>query len=250
MLMILAAFLATTTHACPAFAAEGLLPQAPAAVVICFDGYALGHSAADREPLWSAEHLTAAGVATALKAKRAGDFHPELLLPKSDRAELSDYLCADQFDRGHMTPVGDFGVTSEENDTFTLANMVPQLDTLNEGLWAGLEGAVRQLAQHEGELYIVTGPVFGSSPAKLKGRVTVPIATFKAVWDPATHFASAYVAQNDASGAYKVVSISTLQEEIGFDPFPGLAPAIKAHVSDLPKPLKLDSALKPRACTK
>lgn len=245
--VVLAAFLAHGAQACPQFFPAGQPPQAQSVRVICFDGYSLAHAAAARGPVWSAEHLTAAGVGQALAAKRVGDFHPEALLPKAERAELADYRCA-PFDRGHMTPVGDFGEPSAESDTFTLANMVPQAPELNEGLWAGIEGAVRAWARRDGELYIVTGPIYAASPERLKGRVAIPAATWKAVYDPSTGTAAAYVAPNDASGAYHVETIVTLAWEIGFDPFPGISTHAKAALSDLPHPLKGNAQLKPRAC--
>lgn len=248
LLPILAAFVATLSHGCPQFAAGGQVPQAPGAVEICYDGYTLGHSASVRGPVWSAEHLTAEGVDAALKAKRAGAFHPEPLLPKAGRAELSDYLCGPDVDRGHMTPVGDFGIASQENDTFTLANMTPQRAELNEGLWAGIEGAVRKLAQQDGELYVVTGPLFAADPARLKGRVAIPSATWKAVYDPKIIAAEVIVATNDASGAWKVISLDDLAQLIGFDAMPGAPAAVKAEAWPMIVPLKGDSALKARAC--
>lgn len=247
--IILAAFVATAVHGCPAFFPGGQAPAAPGVVQICYDGYSLGHSASDRGPVWSAEHLTAAGVTAAEAAKRTGTFHAETLLPKSDRAELSDYRC-EPFDRGHMSPVGDFGVASEEDDTFTLANMTPQAATLNEGLWAGIEGAVRQLAIGAGEVYVVTGPRFAPNPPRLKGRVAIPAATWKAVYVPRTGRAFVYVAANDASGKYFVETVSALTAQIGFDPMPGAPPAAKdpSQVPAAPAPLKGDAPLKPRAC--
>lgn len=249
MFIVLAAFVATLGHGCPQFSPADHIPDAGKMVtVICYDGYGLGYDAAMREPRWSAEHLTAAGVEAALKAKRAGAFHPEALLPKADRAELTDYRC-EPFDRGHMTPVGDFGITSEENDTFTLANMVPQDPELNEGAWAGIEGAVRKQAQLDGELYIVTGPGFGPHPTMLKGRVAVPSFTWKAVWSPSGGWAAAYVAANDASGHWRPATVAELAELIGFDPMPGVSAEVKATAHALPQPLKGNSDLKPRTCT-
>lgn len=247
--LILAAFIAAAGHGCPQMFAGGAPPAAAGVVQICYDGYSLGHDAVLREPLWSAEHLTAAGVAEALAAKRAGTFHPEKLLPKADRAELADYRCQ-PFDRGHLTPVGDFGQADLENDTFTLANMVPQAPALNEGLWAGIEGAVRQLAQQDGEVYVVTGPRFAPAPPLMNGRVAIPAATWKAVYDPAAGRAYAYVATNDATGAYYVETVSALAAQLGFDPMPGAPEAAKnpPAAPDAPKPLKGNADLKPRAC--
>ena len=36
--------------------------------------------------------------------------------------------------------------------------MVPQVHANNAGIWAGIEGATRQLAMDEGEVYVVSGP--------------------------------------------------------------------------------------------
>jgi endonuclease G len=246
--VILAAAVAAAAQACPQFFAGGVPPRPSAPVAeICFDGYALGHNAAVRTPSWSAEHLTAAGVAAAMRAKRAGAFHPERLLPRADRSELRDYRCA-PFDRGHMTPVGDFGDPGQEGDTFSLANMIPQVPELNEGRWAGVEGAVRELAQRDGEIYVVTGPGFGSTPGRINGRVAIPSSVWKAIYDPAGGWAGAYVAPNDASGRWRVASIAALAALIGFDPMPGLPETVKASAGPLPAPLKGNSALKPRSC--
>ncbi len=248
--LILAAFLATTAHACPATDfAGGVPPAAPGVVVICEDGYSLGHSAERREPLWSAEYLSAAGVAEALAAKRFGTFHPEPLLPKADRSELQDYLCAGDKDRGHMVAVGDKGKPEQENATFSLANMVPQNDELNEGLWAGIEGAVRTLAQQDDELYVVTGPLFDPAHTLLlNGRVAIPTQVWKAVYVPKTKRAAVYVAENDASGTWHTETVAELASQIGFDPMPGLPDAVKYAKGDLPAPTKLDSVLKLRTC--
>jgi len=128
--------------------------------------------------------------------------------------------------------------------------MTPQVPALNEGLWAGIEGAVRALAQRDGELYIVTGPQFAPDPPRLKGRVAVPAATWKAVYDPKTGTAFVYVAENDDSGKYFVETVGALAAQLGFDPMPGLPAAVKnpGAPPPAPAPLKGNSALKPRAC--
>lgn len=245
--IVFAAFVASPGHACEQFFVGGQPPAATAVTQLCFDGYSLGHDPATRGPRWSAEHLTAAGVAAALKAKRAGDFHPEPLLPVAARATPKDYDCSG-FDRGHMTPVGDFGVASQEDDTFTMANMVPQAPELNEGVWAGIEGAVRALAQADGELYVVTGPAFGSHPGAIGSGVKVPSATWKAVYDPKLDRAAAYIAPNDATGAYRVAALDDLTLMIGFDPMPGLSHDAKMRALDLPPATKGNSVLPSRAC--
>ncbi|MBS0384069.1 MAG: DNA/RNA non-specific endonuclease, partial [Proteobacteria bacterium] len=115
-------------------------------------------------------------------------------------------------------------------------NIAPQAPSLNRGLWEEIEVAVRNLAETDGELFVVTGPIFANATATLNGRVRVPSAMFKAVFDPRRRQAAAYVADNVAGAGYRVVSIEQLREIVGFDAFPSLPAAIKARAMDLPTP--------------
>ena len=248
MFIVLAAFVASLSHGCPQFFAGAVEPITPGAVEICYDGYALGHSAQAREPLWSAEHMTPQGAQAALTAKRFGSFHVEKLIPPADRSKPADYRCS-IYDKGHMTPVGDFGDKAEEADTFSMANMVPQNAALNEGLWAGIEGALLKAAASGQEFYIVTGPGFGINPSKLNDRVTIPSSTWKAVYSPSGGWAATYLAANDASGHLRAASVAELASLSGFDPMPGVPAAIKAVAGPLPQPTKGTPALPARNCT-
>ena len=80
-------------------------------------------------------------------------------MPENDRAELADYERSG-YDRGHMAPNADFATRKRQAESFSLANMVPQVHENNAGVWAGIEGAARQLAKREGELYVISGPAF------------------------------------------------------------------------------------------
>jgi len=60
-----------------------------------------------------------------------------------------------------MSPNADFATRSAQAESFSLANMVPQVHANNAGIWAGIEGVTRQLALQEGELYVVSG---GAAP--------------------------------------------------------------------------------------
>jgi endonuclease G, mitochondrial len=203
---------------------------------LCFDAFAVLASGVTRGPLWSAEHPTAASLAAARGTARVNLFHPEDALPIEDRAELADYARSG-FDRGHMTPSGDMPDAAAQQQSFTLANVVPQAPKLNRGAWSSIESAVRRLAEKEGELYVVTGPVFeGADLQALRGRVLVPTSTYKAVYDPTVGAAGAYVCTNVSEPECRVVSVAALAQLTGIDPFPAVPDGVKAVATRLPLP--------------
>jgi endonuclease G, mitochondrial len=203
---------------------------------LCYSGYAVLHSGVTRTPLWSAEHLTRERIEGARETARVNTFHPDPNLPESERAVLSDYARSG-FDRGHMAPSGDMPDPQSQDESFSLANMIPQNPDNNRHLWEAIERAVRDLTMRDGEVYVVTGPIFsGENLQSLKGRVLVPTQIFKAVYDPKRHGAAAYVVQNAEGNDSRVISIAELQQLAGIDPFPALPQAAKPNAIELPKP--------------
>ena len=242
MLVLLPGSVAAQT-ACPANFAAGQPPRltnpklAAQTRELCFRAFAVLHSGLTRTPLWSAEHLTREAVQAARSLGRVNAFHAEERLSAVQRAELSDYTRSG-FDRGHMAPSGDMPDEASQQESFSLANMVPQAPQLNRGIWEGIESAVRDLAAAEGEVYVLTGPIFqGSNLQALKGRVLVPTETYKAVYAPRRGWAGAYVCTNTEEPACRTVSIAQLQQETGIDVFPALPEATKTALAPLPKPM-------------
>jgi endonuclease G len=203
---------------------------------ICYLEFALGFSGDTKTPLWSAEHLTATQVS--VEIPRRGEFHVEESLSPRDRSDLADYR-GSGFDRGHMSPSGDEDSWTAQIQTFSLANVVPQAPGLNRGIWQDFEDIARALAERDGEVYVVTGPIFAKVSQYLNGRVRVPAEIFKAIYDPSTGLVGAYVAQNDSSGRHFQVSIDQLFKLSGIDVFPGLIDAAKAADSELPLPARI-----------
>lgn len=219
----------------PAIKSEKLTPQT---YPICFSEIAVLYSGMARTPLWSAERLTASRIelAKTLTRLRSNAFHEELSLPEEVRAELNDYRRSG-FDRGHMAPNGDMSTPQSQEESFSLANMIPQDPCNNEVIWEGIESAVRNLALAENEVYVVTGPAFlGAEIQSLKGRVLVPTHVYKAVYIPSRNAAGAYFAPNDGSQDFDAISISDLETKVGIDVFPQLDDKIKRKAMELPTP--------------
>jgi len=202
---------------------------------VCFEAFAVLHSGISRTPLYSAEHLTQANLKAAGTLSRKDSFHPESALPARDRAELKDYARSG-YDRGHMSPNADFATRSAQAESFSLANMVPQVHANNAGVWAGIEGAARQLATSEGELYVVSGPAFIGDDIKQVGRVLVPTHIWKVLYSPKQQRAGAYVVTNDETREYSAVSVSDLEKMVGLKLLPGLPQQVRDGGMMLPKP--------------
>ena len=228
---------------CPQFFPGG---QPPALVnprlgqrttLLCNDAYAVLASGVTHGAMWSAEHPTSASLDAARGIQRQGRFHADDGLPPADQAQLADYRRSG-FDRGHMTPSGDMPDEPAQQQTFSLANMVPQTAELNRGVWEGVESAVRNLAAREGELYLVTGPAFVGQRIQSIGPdgVLVPSSTWKAVYDPRAGGAGVYVCRNTTSPSCDIVSVATLTRTVGIDPFPGLPDRMKETAMSLPEP--------------
>jgi len=200
---------------------------------LCFFDYAVLHSGVTRTPLWAAEHLTKKGLAKQIN--RDDDFHAELSLPRDQRAELEDYS-GSGYDRGHLAPAGDMTTDKAMRESFSLANMTPQLPAHNRGLWSSIEKKTRDLATKRGELYVVSGAIFaGSSIKRINKRVFVPTSYFKAVYDPKTGESGAYLVPHDDSKDYTTVSIDELAKVGGIDRFPSINASSKRKAMELPK---------------
>lgn len=204
---------------------------------LCFGGFAVMFSGLSRTPLWSAEHLTPERIAQAKTLPRKNAFHAERRLPKDVRSTLADYEGSVSYDRGHLSPSRDMPTMEQQNESFSLANIIPQDAENNEILWEGVESAVRSLVSSRGELYVITGPIFsGDKLTRLNGRVLVPTHVFKAIYDPKRKIGAAYLAKNAPGMGYQALSLQEIEHLAGAILFPQVDTAVKTKAMSLPAP--------------
>ena len=227
--------------ACPNFFIAGKAPVLDASLTsrtteVCHTEYVLFASGVTKGPLYSAEHLTADQVAGADSISRSGSWHQETGIPSADRSQSSDYTNSG-YDRGHMTPAGDASTLASEGETFSMANVVPQVHKLNAGEWEKIETYVRGLATQLGDVYVVTGPAFAtdSVPTIGKDGVAVPEYTWKAVYEPGVG-AAAFLCTNEDDYTCTVISMVDVKTMSGVDPFPSLSSSMKSNPIDLTLP--------------
>lgn len=169
----------------------------PPPVEICRSRYLLTFDSETRLARWVMQRLDADAL-TGEAERRKSRFAPDPALPEAAQAALADYK-GSGFDRGHLAPAADFKADQQAMDeSFYLTNVAPQVGSgFNRHLWARLEAAVRARVRDGGEVYVVTGPVVIEGGETIgEGRVPVPTAFFKAVYDAETGETLAWLVPN------------------------------------------------------
>lgn len=194
---------------------------------LCFDSFAVMHSGESKTPLYTVEKLNRARLADAKDESRTDRFYEEARVPSAERARLSDYK-GSGYDRGHMAPAADMPNPAAMAQSFSLANMVPQAQENNRGVWAKrVEAATRQYVERaQGDVYVFTGPVF-SGPVKTIGesRVWVPSHLYKLVYDVNSKRAWAFWVENtDDARISRPISYQELVQRTGIEFLPGASP--------------------------
>lgn len=165
IILIILSGSAWADSACPAFYPGGKQIVVPHSVELCNSFYVVEFDTTLNAPIISAERFRT----TTAHISRSNDFHPDIRLDVSARAERSDYARSG-YDQGHLTPAGDATTPEEMHDSFDLANMTPQWPTLNRQSWRLMEIEVRKLKPD----YIVTGAIY-SQKQKYIGQHHVPV---------------------------------------------------------------------------
>lgn len=195
---------------------EGLeLPANPDGLPLTrHTGFTLLYDEEHEQPLWVAYHLTQEELYGT--AKRKDNFRSDDSIP-TESAALSDYR-GSGYDRGHLIPAADQSWSEEAmSDSFYMSNMSPQEPQFNRGIWSTLEATVRNFADTEGEVYVVTGPILTDGPYETIGnsKVTVPKHYYKVILDYAEpdFKAIGFVLPNEGSGE-RVESFATTVREV------------------------------------
>jgi endonuclease G len=187
---------------------------------VCHEGYTAAVDRATLIPRWVAYRLTGDHVVGC--SMRQNDFHADDQLPAGRRQEPEDYK-GSGFDRGHQAPAEDFAWNAAEmSDSFSMANMAPQVPGLNREEWEHLEETVRAWAFARGELIVYVGPIARTSQETIgDDRVAVPEGFWKVVVDPASREALAFIMPQQAISKGDLrpwqTSIENVEAEAGVD---------------------------------
>jgi endonuclease G len=194
------------------------VPASMKPLALCSDNFAVLYSQTSKTPLVVVERLNAAQLQDAKGEERTNQFYPDPRIPKSGRAELSDYRSQHPaVDRGHQSPAADAPNPNAMAQSFALSNMVPQDPTNNRKIWSKVESDVRKFAKRaDGNVFVFTGPLFDSGHSTIgDNQVWVPTRLFKLVYDASSKRAWAYVLPNAETRIEKPMDYDTFVKSTG-----------------------------------
>ena len=200
----------------------------------------------DHESLWVAYPLN-----NSLKGSgsRSNAWGYDALLPVDLQPNITGGSYGGGWTRGHQLPSADRPKTVAANaSTFVPTNMTPQDYDFNAGIWASLEGQVRNYSSKSDTLYVVTGALFDDSTlytgSNTGFKVKVPTHYFKALLYKGSssyatdgYMAAGFLLPHDSgisNGNYLdyIMSIDKLEEETGIDFFPNLIKVLGKDKAD------------------
>jgi endonuclease G len=186
----------------------------PNTTLECHEGYALQHDNSAKIPVWVGWTITPEETVGCVA--RTDSFAADLILPKGQRSEVSDYVRSG-YDKGHLAPDGDMSYDAlVERESFLMSNMSPQLPSLNRGAWKQLESQTREWALlRNHNLTVYSGNVYTLGKSKTIGenRVVVPDALYKIIIDDVTGEVLAfYFPQEESKSIDSSLRVTTVAE--------------------------------------
>ncbi len=191
--------------------------------VLANRGYVVGYSDTLGNPLWAAYRvadLPRIPTPPARPEKFEVDRRTAARVPPESYSGSG-------YDRGHLAP--NYAIATRhgaeaQRETFRMSNITPQRHALNAGLWRELEQKIAtSYPARYGEVWVITGPVFGANPPRLREAVAVPEAFFKIIVDEqdgrlrTLAFLVPQDAPANADPARYLTTIEELQRRTGLD---------------------------------
>lgn len=178
--------------------------------------------------------------------KRTNAWQYDPVIPNQYQPNLKSSYKETYLDRGHQLPSGDRTYSEAANrTTFYYSNMTAQYNTLNQQSWARLEGQIRTWTEKCDTMYVVTGAMLTTKSDKnieyatdaSGAKIGKPKYYYKALAQRYgnTYYTIAYkmdnvnTPNNEDFNQHRL-TVKELEEETGFEFFPGVASVDKSKI--------------------
>jgi len=127
-------------------------------------------------------------------------FYEEPTLDNSVRASVSDYSNSG-YDRGHMAPDAAFDWSQESLDaTYSLANIIPQVQEVNRDMWVDVEKYARDKAVELGSVNILNIVQYSTTPNRIgAGGIAVSKGYYKVLYNEDYGYEECYYYANESN---------------------------------------------------
>jgi endonuclease G len=202
-------------------------PDVRQGVVYHKPGFSLSYVEEYELPEWIAYELTV-DMMNKPKFERDQDFEPDPAI-RTGSAHYHDYK-GSGYRKGHLVPSADMAGNKASMDaTFLMSNIAPMREDFNDGIWLELEHNVRDWSRKHQRIYVVAGPILGSTELMIgDNEVYVPARFFKAVFTVTDSFPKVigFIIEQETSHysglASYAVPIDSIEKETGIDLFSNL----------------------------
>lgn len=206
LILISSSSMASSFQSCPSLFYKPVSIQEDKNVQeLCNNKYAVLYSNLSRTPLFSYEKSDPSDSSS---VKRSSTFKEDVRVPDQYRSTLNDYRNTG-YDKGHLTPSGDMPTLEDQQSTFLLSNIAPQIPKLNQQSWRVLEASVKHFP------YKVTGVVFEKDSITKINNVLVPDYFYKIVTDGSC--TESYLAENIQDGKPYLIDNQALLNKVGYN---------------------------------
>ncbi len=127
-------------------------------------------------------------------------FYPESAIYDPYKAYDSDYVHSG-YDRGHLAPDAAFDWSQESLEaTYSLANIIPQDETVNREQWEKAEEHARKEAVILGEVKVVNVVIYPKNPKKIgKDQISVSKGFYKIMYNKLKNYQECFYYENNAT---------------------------------------------------
>ncbi len=204
--------------------------------------YALSYNMKTKSADWVAYKLSpgSIGIASSLSREAVHDNYVE------DTLKEEDFLGSEEpgLLRSQYVSLVDFAGTPFWRDVNYLTNSVARTASLSQGAWYGLDWSIRNYVNRQGEVYVVTGPIFDAEDEDRVSELLqtdtshrVPDKFFKVVVNNLGQSAAFILSQSAPVHVHHcemIASIDDIEKLTGLDLFSVSTPKIDDSVySDL-----------------
>ena len=133
-----------------------------------------------------------------LNIRERPSFYEESSLEDENRANTRDYTHSG-YDRGHLAPDASFDWSQESLDaTYSLANIIPQIPDVNQGLWVKVEFYEREVAVQRGSVHVLNIVKYNVTPERIgTNGIAVSDGYYKVLYDEESDYKECFYYANE-----------------------------------------------------